>query len=638
MTWYARCNTNETTLKIFTVSAASVHEKTFVDGPLGRPIQMKNMFLSSTGLQRFYLLLFALVAALLLPGCMGGKGTVGPYRDGSSVTGSAQQAVQSVHSTGAVSDQASYARDVLLPALSRINDRISAYEQKLQSWQGISNRMYFLNLAPQQLEQLSSCRQQVTDLLADYKRMQNQLLSDQPMEVSRRLINRSLPDTQKNDIAYIEGDCPRLLTDSGYSPVAGSTAMGMQLLESSMAAALVRGDYGQVISSFQSLSLPPGEQPDYGVSYNYGVALMKSGREQEAHRVFAELLNRLRQQNQAQMELKLLKLLGDLEFGLGDYRSARSRYEELERLYGGLRGHNVWARQQLNALDAAISQGGEVRAYAALLLGSLTYNPQRDGFTIVQQAQAFQQSFPVSVVGSSVTELARKADKEAEQWFAGVLEQVDRLSGQQHNQEALLLIERIPATILPLDKQAILKLKKDSLTAAATGSIESTDTIEEEILEISDPFSSADFSNGGQAVGPDTAAGEHVLVTALQETWNQGLTDMQAKEYDTAIKLFSGLLNTSYGTKAEIQIEEASRLAAQDDRKKAAELFVRANRTTDPGARKQLLLSSRALLEDILRKYPQSGLGDKVRRNLNRIDQELSTIEQQILVPSPEDG
>jgi tetratricopeptide (TPR) repeat protein len=590
---------------------------------------MKDMLLFSSVLQRFCLLLFVLVAAFLLSGCMGGKTTVEPYRDSSSVTDPAQQAAQPAHPAGTASDQASYARDVLLPALSRINDRISAYKKKMHSWQGISNRMYFLNLAPEQLEQLSTCRRQVTDLLADYTQIHDQLLRDQPMDVSRRLLNRSLPKIHKKDIAYIEGGCPRLLTESGYSPVTtGSTVAGMPSLESSMDAALARGDYGQVISSFQALSFSPGEQPDYAVSYNYGVALMKSDREQEAHRVLVELLDRLRQQDQAKMEPKLLQLLGDLEFGLGDYRSARSRYVELEQLSGGLKGHSVWARQQLKALDAATSHGVEIRAYAALLLSSLAYNPQRDGFTVVQQAQAFQKSFPVSVVGSSVTDLARKANKEAERWFAGVLEQVDRLSAQQNNQEALLLIERIPATILPLDKQAILKLKKGSLTAIATGSIENSDTIQEEILDVNDPFTPAVPSNGGQAVGPDTGPSEHVSVTALQETWNQGMTDMQAKEYDRAIEIFSGLLNTSYGTKARIQIEEASRLAAQDDRKKAAEFFVRSSRTTDPGTRKQLLLSSRALLEEILRKYPQSGLEDKVRRNLNRIDQELGTIEQ----------
>ena len=106
---------------------------------------------------------------------------------------------------------------------------------------------------------------------------------------------------------------------------------------------------------------------------------------------------------------------------------------------------------------------------------------------------------------------------------------------------------------------------------------------------------------------------------------------MQAKKYDESIALFSGLLNTSFGVKAGIQIEEASRLAAGDRRKEAAELFVRSNRATDPAARKELLLSSRVLLEDILRKYPQSGLDDKVRRNMDRIDRELAGIDQSMM-------
>ncbi len=591
------------------------------------------MFLSSTGLQRLCPLLFVLVGAIVLQGCMGGKETVGPYRSGSAVADPAQQATKSVSPSGAASENSSYARDVILPALSRINDRISAYEKKSQSWQGISSRIYSLNLAPAQREQLSSCRQQVTDLLAEYKQIHDQLLSDQSMDASRQLINRTLPKIQKRDISYIEGNCPRLLNNYGYGSVSNSPAAGMPSLESSMTEALARGDYGQVISSYQAMSLSPGEPPVIGVKYAYGIALMKSGREQEARQVFVELLNRVRLENQVQMELKLLKLLGDLEFGLGDYRSARSRYGELERLSGASGKQDDWARRQLNALDAATAQAEEIRAYGALLLAYLTYNPQRDGFTVVQQAQSFQQSFPISVVRTSVGEIARKAEKEAEQWFAGVLEQVNRLSSQQNNQEALLLIERIPATILPLDKQAILKRKKQSLTAPVTGSVGSSDDIQEEILDANDPFASPVSAGAEQPGSSDTAVADHVTVTALQETWNRGMTDMQAKKYDSAIEIFSGLLNTSYGTRARIQIEEASRLAAQDDRKKAAELFVRANRSTDPEARKQLLLSSRALLQDILQKYPQSGLEDKIRRNLNRIDQELGAIDQQIPVP-----
>jgi outer membrane protein assembly factor BamD (BamD/ComL family) len=119
-----------------------------------------------------------------------------------------------------------------------------------------------------------------------------------------------------------------------------------------------------------------------------------------------------------------------------------------------------------------------------------------------------------------------------------------------------------------------------------------------------------------------------VEVGELQKIWDQAMADMQAKEYDKAIAGLTGLLNTSKGAEARAKVAEASRLAAQEDRKKAADLFVRASHATSTQARRDLLLSSRMLLEDILRKYPQSGLEDKVRRNLNRINQELADLDE----------
>ena len=42
--------------------------------------------------------------------------------------------------------------------------------------------------------------------------------------------------------------------------------------------------------------------------------------------------------------------------------------------------------------------------------------------------------------------------------------------------------------------------------------------------------------------------------------------------------------------------------------------------------KKTLLLSSKALLEKILQKYPQAGLEAKVKRNLSRVDQDLASL------------
>ncbi|MCW5208687.1 hypothetical protein VU10_00410 [Desulfobulbus sp. US1] len=102
---------------------------------------------------------------------------------------------------------------------------------------------------------------------------------------------------------------------------------------------------------------------------------------------------------------------------------------------------------------------------------------------------------------------------------------------------------------------------------------------------------------------------------------------MQATAYDKAIALFSDLLNTSLDARARKKMEKASLAAGQEARRKAANFFQRANSATDPKVRKQHLLSSKTLLEDILQKYPLAGLDTKVKRNLSRVDKELAALD-----------
>ena len=87
-----------------------------------------------------------------------------------------------------------------------------------------------------------------------------------------------------------------------------------------------------------------------------------------------------------------------------------------------------------------------------------------------------------------------------------------------------------------------------------------------------------------------------------------------------------------------MQIEEASKLGAQEDRQKAADLFVRSTSARDQESKKKLLLSSRELLQGILTKYPQSGLNEKVERNLSRIEEELKTLGSAPAPPPPVKG
>jgi outer membrane protein assembly factor BamD (BamD/ComL family) len=113
----------------------------------------------------------------------------------------------------------------------------------------------------------------------------------------------------------------------------------------------------------------------------------------------------------------------------------------------------------------------------------------------------------------------------------------------------------------------------------------------------------------------------------LQARYDQGVAALTAREYDKAIETFNGLLATPFADRARTRIDEAAGLAAQEDRRKAADLFVRANSTADLENKKNLLLSSRKLLQDILVKYPQSGLAEKVQRNLSGVERALKAID-----------
>ena len=238
-------------MKFLTFTRYLPEEKPLLTACEAAPTRMKKMRLSFPVSPHLCLLLSALVPALLLSGCMGGKKAVGPYtgRTQSESRGVSQQAAKYVQPTGPASaDQAAYARNILMPALARINSRIAAYEQKVQFWQDLSSRTDYSTLSSDQINQLSGCRLQASGLLADYKQLYDQLLNEQSMDSSRWLISRSLPSVEKKDITYLEGDCSRLLSGSGFLSAAGSRGAGTESLEASMATALADGDYARVIS------------------------------------------------------------------------------------------------------------------------------------------------------------------------------------------------------------------------------------------------------------------------------------------------------------------------------------------------------------------------------------------------------
>ena len=118
---------------------------------------------------------------------------------------------------------------------------------------------------------------------------------------------------------------------------------------------------------------------------------------------------------------------------------------------------------------------------------------------------------------------------------------------------------------------------------------------------------------------------------ALQSTWNEGAAHAESGDYDAAIAVFNQLLGTEYDARAQEQIDELSLTVAKNERRRAADLFVRSMKTDDPESRKDLLVESRQVLKDILGKYPDVEVADKVRGNIDTVEKKMNELDPMLL-------
>lgn len=489
--------------------------------------------------------------------------------------------------------------DLLLPSLAVINERIYAYDTKKARLQTlIDSAGTAPDTDPDKVELLLQCSRQLSDILSDYNRLHKELLAKQTPSDELLSGIETLLQLEQQDFNFLEGECANIDSKAQEPVEAVRQTKSLHDEKQSMQNAMDAGDLSQVITIYEQLQLAPGEYPPYELSYLYGRALLKNKQADEALGVFKELLSRIRKEDQAQWEFKLMQLIGDLNLGLGQYEEAREGYKELREIYLELGDTNEWAKQQLGVLGISGQESEELTPYAALLKNYLSYFPQRDGFTVVQQAEDFVNRYAYSPVASSVDLLLNRSRAEADAWFNTVIDNADQLSATQKYQDALLNLEQVQKDVLPAPQQKIVREKKEEITTQEAITIESERLKKEQFV---------------------------------QEQWNDAMTSLENRDYDQAIEKFKPLLETEQAVEAQARIDEAAQLAAQEDRRRAAELFVRANRTHDLESRKKLLMGSRRLLQDILLKYPQSDLIDKVERNLQRIEEEINALDPSLL-------
>ena len=490
----------------------------------------------------------------------------------------------------------------LQPALNTIDSRIRSYEARLDEVAAIENRPDSMMIPQDRMARLGVCKSQLLDILTGYDSLRKQLLTESNLDRAQNLASGALQQLNQQDMAYLEGDCNRLTADlkSGRAAAASPTppeqpspdpyppatpdqpqatpapaAPAYAAPDTRIQAAFAAGDYPEVIRLYNENWTDPARQPALSTSLQYGQALLKNNQVEEDQSVLGVLAEREGQGDDA-TAAEARRLLGDIDFSTINYRSAQRHYGNLSRTPAGR--NDSWAQLHQAVLQQQSASPEELAAYSALLRKYLAYNPNRDGSTVAEEAERFLHTYPASRLVANVNEM------------------IQRTGGP------------------------------------APGPAPSPEG----------PPSGGPASAGPDAP-PDPEAAANAPLTpeqfaardqALREQFDKAQSQMDAKDYDNAIQTWSSLLGTSYDEQARQKVLDTTRLAAEDKRRRAADLFVGASQTRDREQRKNMLLESRGLLRDIQTRYPQAGLGEKVTRNLNSVEEALRAIDPALV----EDG
>lgn len=491
---------------------------------------------------------------------------------------------------------------VALPDMEYVNDRIFEYGRKLERWKELDSQAVVLDLDEEASEEMVRCFRELQKVLGGYNKIHGDLLQQDFMSSTNLISNREILELEQRDITFLESSCGRLLK-SGEDKGAGweqrQDKADLPQIETLVERYAKNNEFEEIVQVWQQIPEHQLDRVHLNTRISYGNALMALHQEEEAAKIYQEIVDLMSSSDDQPTDiLSLRRILADLYTASGSYDKAEEQYVEISNDYKNLEKIEGWAILQLSILERSEAGSPELKEYSSLLRNYLGFTPGRDGYKLVWQADKFLVDYPYSPVSSNVDIIKSSTQAEADKWLEVFLGEVDVLAEEERFQDALLKLETLQEDILSGEKLVLIRQKTDDLTLA-------------------------------EAVSRETQKIEKLQ--ALQKQWNDALIFIDKGSYDEAIEILTAMLDSEYALKADKKIAEASLLAARAERRKAADLFIRFTKTTDLESKKKLLIDSRRRLVDILIKYPNVEITDKVIGNIARVEKEMNAIDPSLI-------
>jgi tetratricopeptide (TPR) repeat protein len=486
-----------------------------------------------------------------------------------------------------------------------VEQRLLAYEKKFQQWLEVHDGTEDGDSSVLDgLRKDADCEQQFERILTGYGLLLERLQQSDSVPLSK-FDTVDSTYMQQLDIEFLESRCSqRAKTDSMLEAdflFEMEEGVSFEQAENMVVSHVEKGQYQEAINAYMDLSLKfPGRQPDMATDLHYGLALQHTGQAEAAARHLQKMLPYA---SQTVGLSSLQRQIADLTLAAGDPAAAISSYEKLILVLDSYGVEKKWAEEQLAFLKSTDPESEELNAYMKLLREFMTNDYKIHGAGLNEQLYTFALDYAGTPIADSALRLKAFSESQLTIWFGKQLDKVDRLVAEKKFDAAMETLNQLSTYYLPVELQAVLQRTSSEVALA-------------EMRE--------------------TADQQRLQEMALVEQWNAAVNLLDAQHYDTAIIAFQALLESEYGDKAQAKIIEAANLAAGRMRKDAAGLFIKAGKTADIERKKELLLASHQLLQEILAKYPQTDLLAKVNQNLAVLEEQIKKIDPALLEEPPE--
>jgi tetratricopeptide (TPR) repeat protein len=487
-----------------------------------------------------------------------------------------------------------------------VQQRLNAYQIKLDRWSETSEVADKSKLAEKLSAKGFECIQLMEWILTGYSSLLERMEQGETVHVDET----DMVDPKKMqqlDITFLENRCSEVLAidTSVQHELTTEEKLHYSFDEAQeiIISHVKNENFHEAILKYSYLSTNfPEQKPAILTRLNYGLALQYTGQVEAAARHFNKMLA---SDDLSVDPLNLQLEMADLLLASGEITAAESYYENFIRENKSIEAKKSWAMEQLTFLRSVDPESEDMLEYTKLLREFLVYDYKVHSVALNEKINTFATEHAGSPFAVSILRLKAFTIEQLNFWLGRQLVKIDSLVAENRFTEATDILKSMSQYYLPADLQAV---------------------VQKTYYEV------------GQAELQETENQRRVEEIELTEQWDTAVLLMDSQRYNLAIAAFEILLDTDFEEQAAIKIVATANLAAGQMRKEAASLFIRAGKTPDIENKKKLLLDSYGMLNEILVKFPQTDLLEKVYQNIAILEDQIRRIDPALLEEPQEEN